>query len=63
MKDLYEDLQLLNLDQIHKVAKAKFMYKYKGGKLPSNFDNFLVSASDVHNYNLRSASLSSYVKV
>ena len=62
VQDLYEDLQLLNLEQIHKMAKGKFVYKYKAGKLPSNFDNYLVNASEVHSYNLRSSALSSYVR-
>ena len=61
--ELYEDLQLLNLDQIHKMAKAKFMFKYENGKLPSNFDNYLVKVSDVHSYNLRSTSAGKYMKV
>ena len=60
---LYKDLQLLKLEQIHKVAKGKFVYKYKTGKLPSNFENYLVNTSDVHSHNLRSTSLSSYAKV
>ena len=63
IKILYEDLQILNLEQIHKLAKGKFVYKYKDGKLPSNFENYLVRTNDVHNHNLRSSSLSSFVKV
>ena len=63
IKILYEDLQILNLEQIHKLAKGKFVYKYKTGKLPSNFENYLVHTSDVHNHNLRSSSSSSFVKV
>lgn len=60
---LYEDLQLLNLEQIHKLSKGKFVYKYKAGKLPSNFDNYLVNTTDVHTHNLRSTSSSGYVKI
>ena len=60
---LYDDLQILSLDQIHKLAKGKFVYKYKAGKLPSNFDNYLVNSRDVHSHNLRSTSLSTYTKV
>ena len=63
VQDLYEDLQLLNLEQIHKVAKAKFTYKYRNGKLPSNFDNYLLDVQDVHSYNLRSTSSNDYVRV
>ena len=60
---LYDDLQILNLEQIHKLAKGKFVYKYQAGKLPCNFENYLTNTSDVHSHNLRSSSLSSYVKV
>ena len=61
--ELYEDLQLLNLGQIHKLAKGKFVFKYKNGKLPSNIENYLVNTSDIHNYNRRSTSVSSFTKV
>ena len=60
---LYEDLQLLNLENIHKMAKGKFVYKHKAGKLPSNFSNYLLNTSDIHSHNLRSRSCSSYSKV
>ena len=60
---MYEDLQLMNLEQIHKLAKGKFVYKHETGKLPSNFDNYLTSTSDIHNHNLRSTSLSNYTKI
>ena len=60
---LYDDLQLLNLEQIHKIAKGKFVYKYKAGKLPSNFENYLVDTNAIHSHYLRSSSLSNYTKV
>ena len=60
---IYEDLQLMNLEQIHKLAKGKFVFKYEAGKLPSNFQNYLTATNDVHNHNLRSSSLSNYTKV
>ena len=60
---LYEDLQILNLEQIHKLAKGKFVYKYKTGKLLNNFENYFVNTSNVHSHNLRSSSLSCFTKV
>ena len=60
---LYEDLELLNLENIHKMAKGKFVYKHKAGKLPSNFSNYLLNTSDIHSHNLRSRSCSNYSKV
>lgn len=38
---LYEDLEILNLEQIHKLAKGKFVYKYKTKQLPISFENYL----------------------
>ena len=60
---LYDDLQILSLKQIHKVAKGKFVFKYKNKKLPSNFDNYLVNTNDLHRHNLRSSASSNYTKV
>ena len=60
---LYEDLQLLNLEQIHKIAKAKFVYKHENKRLPNNFDNYLTETRNIHDRSLRSTSLSNYVQV
>ena len=38
---LYSHLKILKLKDINALSKAKFVYKFKNGKLPSNFNNFL----------------------
>ena len=45
MVNIFKDLKLLNLEQLNKLAKAKFVYKYKNQKLPSSFDKFLTNNS------------------
>ena len=59
----YADLKLLNLKQLHKLSKAKFMYKFKNGKLPASFDNFFTVAHHQHNYALRSRETNDYKRV
>ena len=52
--NLYAKLKLLNLDKIHYLEKAKFMFKYYSKKLPESFDNYFETESVVtHSYNLR----------
>ena len=52
--DLYFKLQLLGLDKIHFLEKAKFMYKYYDDKLPIIFDNYFQNQAVItHSYNLR----------
>ena len=60
VSQLYEDVEILNLEQIHLLAKAKFMYKHKNKKLPKNFENYFSTANQYSRYNLRSASNSDY---
>ena len=59
---LYNELGLLNLEDIHKLAKAKFVFKLKNKKLPSNFDNFLVKNQQLQNYNLRNRGGNNFYK-
>ena len=54
MDSMFNELKLLNLNQLNKLAKVKFIYKYKNQKLPSSFDNFLTSNTNHHRYALRS---------
>ena len=61
--NIYDDLELLNLKQIHKMIKAKFVYKHKRGMLPSNFDNYLTSIENIHGRCLRSSSSGNYRQV
>ena len=50
---LFNDLKLLNLQQLNKLVKAKFIFKYKNQKLPSSFDQILTTNTS-HRYALRS---------
>ena len=50
----FKDLKLLNLNQLNKLSKVKFIYKYKNQKLPSSFENFLTPNTTQHRYALRS---------
>ena len=61
--DLYTDMKLLNLKQLHKLSKAKFVYKYKNQKLPSSFENFFMVAHSQHNYSLRSRDTNDYQRI
>ena len=63
VKEIYDDLELLNLIQIHKLSKAKFAYKHTNGLLPSNFDNYLCNVETTHNHNLRSSSNGCYRQI
>ena len=63
VKQIYDDLELLNLNQMHNLAKAKFAYKHKNDMLPSNFDNYLHSTESIHTRNLRSTSSGNYRQV
>ena len=63
VKQIYDELELLNLNQVHKLSKAKFVYKHKNGMLPCNFDNFLSSTESLHSHNLRSSANGNYRQV
>ena len=55
--DLYLQVKLLGLPQIHYLEKAKFMYKYYNDQLPANFNNYFQTEAPVtHSYNLRNRS-------
>ena len=56
----YNELKLLNLRQLNKLAKAKFVYKFKNKKLPKRFDNFLTTQNSHHRYALRSTNTQEY---
>lgn len=57
---LYESLKILKLRQLHKLAKAKFIFKSKNEKLPSSFENFFTESHGHHQYNLRSREREDY---
>ena len=51
---VYCDLRILGLPEMYFLEKAKFMHKYKNGKLPVIFDDYFRNSELVsHSYNLR----------
>ena len=52
-QQFYDEIEILNLKQIHILEKAKFMFKFKNKKLPSNFDGYFQEAGEHHNYNYK----------
>ena len=51
---VYRDLKILGLPEMNFLEKAKFMHKYKNGKLPIIFDEYFQNSEVVsHSYNLR----------
>ena len=51
---VYCDLKILGLPEMNFLEKAKFMHKYKNGKLPIIFDEYFQNTEVVsHSYNLR----------
>ena len=60
VSQLFEDVEILKLDQIHLLSKAKFMHKHKNKKLPTNFEHYFSKTNQCSRYNLRSASNSDY---
>ena len=60
---LYTELKLLDLNKLHKLAQAKFIYKYKNQKLLNAFENFFTASHSHHNYALRSRDTNDYQSV
>ena len=55
---VYLHLKLLDLNKIHYLEKAKFMFKYHKGSLPACFENYFQNQSRVnHGYNLRNRAI------
>ena len=63
VNQIYDDLEFLNLSQIHKLSKAKFVYKHTNGLLPSNFNDYLCSVENTHSYTLRSSTNGCYRQI
>ena len=59
-QQFYDELEILNLIQIHKLEKAKFMYRYQNDLLPCNFNNYFQGTGVGHQYSLRSISQQNY---
>ena len=50
---LFENLKILNLDQIHNFLVGQMMFKYYQKKLPEIFNDFFTCNRDVHNHDTR----------
>ena len=63
LKPLYEQLQVLNIDEIYKLEVAKFMAKVNLNKLPvfcSNQSTIFRTLSSIHTYSTQSVSSKSF---
>ena len=59
-QQFFDELELLNLSKIHKLEKAKFVFKYKNSKLPANFENYFQQTGSNHRYPARSGTVLNY---
>ena len=53
--------QLLNLEQLNNMAIAKFMFKFKNGKLPKSYENFFKVRPGQQRYLLRNRAKEDYI--
>ena len=58
---IFKSLKIVNFFDIVKRITSVFMYKFHRKLLPSIFSNFFTPVRNVHNYNTRLASKSSFV--
>ena len=61
--EMYEKLDMLQIDKVHQLEKAKFMFKYNKKMLPDAFNNYFLSFDEAHTYNTRSSSRGDYQKI
>ena len=50
---LFLNLNILNLSQINKLEKAKFIFKHQNNKLPPSFDNYFRNTREIQSRNSR----------
>ena len=55
-KNIFHDLNTLNIFDLNKLQTALFMYRYEEKTLPKSFAGFFAKNYEIHNYNTRSAS-------
>ena len=60
MKPLYDELQILNINGIYKLAIAKFKAKISSKTLSEDFSRNSTALTSVHKYSIRSALSSKY---
>ena len=60
MSSLYKKLNLLKLKDLYKVELGKFMYLYYNKKTPKIFNSFFKKVTEIHSYNTRQVSHSTF---
>ena len=46
---IFADMNILNINQINTLEKAKFIYKHQNNKLPSSFDDYFHNVNEINN--------------
>ena len=54
VQQLFEKLEIHNIEQINNLEIGKFMFKYKNGMLPDQFEGYFNLSGTTHHHNLRS---------
>ena len=54
VQELFEKLEIHNINQINNLEIGKFMFKYKNGLLPDQFEGYFHLSGATHDHNLRS---------
>ena len=52
---IFKELRILKFHHISSLQIGQFMFSYKLGLLPSDFDSFFILNKDVHSYSTRNA--------
>ena len=60
---LYSKSRVLKLEDMIKIEKAKFMFKYNNKMLPISFDNYFLKLEKVHRYNTRQKIHNEYFQI
>ena len=55
IKPIYDEMQILQVDNIYRLEVGKFMCKFHNHILPENFQDFFQYVSNIHNHNTRRA--------
>ena len=56
MKPVYNELEILQVDDIYRLEVGKFMFKFYNDLLPENFKEYFKFVSGIHHYNTRMSS-------
>ena len=56
LKPIYEELKILQVDDIYRLELGKFMYKFNNDLLPENFQEYFKYVRSIHHHNTRMSS-------